>query len=165
MRDQGMQSAVWGPAAWFFLHCMAANYPIHPTHERRRAHGHFLQNLGSVLPCRFCRERFKENLKDSLLKTRPKKWGDHIFNAKLVEWPVDQQLWCWPQFKNRRRFSRLVWQLHRSVNECLGKPRGLSLKETREKYEQYRATCKEDNKECVASGGRRRKCVLDVVEG
>ena len=26
----GMQTRVWGPAGWLFLHCIAQNYPMDP---------------------------------------------------------------------------------------------------------------------------------------
>ena len=27
----GMQTFVWGPAAWHFLHTISFNYPVHPS--------------------------------------------------------------------------------------------------------------------------------------
>ena len=31
----GMQTRVWGPAGWVFLHCIAQNYPQSPTPEQK----------------------------------------------------------------------------------------------------------------------------------
>ena len=32
----GMQTNIWGPAMWHYLHTMSFNYPIEPTPENKK---------------------------------------------------------------------------------------------------------------------------------
>ena len=73
----GMQTRVWGPAGWVFLHCIAQNYPQEPTPEQKKDYQSFFRLVGNVLPCRYCRESYQEFIKqpgtilnESVMKNR-----------------------------------------------------------------------------------------------
>ena len=59
----GMLTSVWGPPLWHYLHVMSFNYPVKPTKEDKEHYREFVCNLRHVLPCRYCRENLKKNLK------------------------------------------------------------------------------------------------------
>lgn len=115
--DSGMSTFVWGPALWHFLHTMSFNYPTRPTEEDKRKYVGFMQRLGDILPCRFCRENLPDNLRSVGF--------------------------CSADMASRDRFSRLIYRLHEEVNRRLGKPVGqLTYEEVRDRYENFRArTC------------------------
>ena len=147
--DQGMLTGVWGPALWHVLHTISFNYPRKPTEKQKREYKRFLSSLENVLPCRYCRENFKQNCK----------------TAKL----------CDSIFKNRVSFSKFIYRLHCSVNKALGKGKCDSYSKVRDRYEHFRARC--DRKQPKKSSRKRRKengctdplkgnklkCVINVV--
>ena len=59
----GMLTSVWGPPLWHYLHVMSFNYPVKPTAADKKHYRDFICNLRNVLPCRYCRENLKKNLK------------------------------------------------------------------------------------------------------
>jgi len=120
----GMLTSVWGPPLWHYLHVMSFNYPVKPTADDKKHYRDFICNLRNVLPCRYCRQNLKKNLKMLPLT-----------NADL---------------KNRDRFSRWVYKLHELVNTMLGKTSGLKFCDVRERYEHFRSRCTQDSK--VVSG-------------
>ena len=111
----GMLTSVWGPSLWHYLHTMSFNYPINPTENDKKNYMTFILNLKSVLPCRYCRENLKNNLK------------------KLPITIKDMQ--------NRHTFSKYVYDLHELINNMLGKKSGLSYCDVRERYENFRSRC------------------------
>lgn len=112
----GMQTAVWGPLMWGFLHAMSFNYPVEPTRLQRRRYCRFLLTLGTVLPCRYCRENFMTNLKTAK------------FSSSVL--------------RDRHSFSRFIYDLHNCVSDALGKdaPRP-TFDDVRHKYELCRSRC------------------------
>ena len=114
----GMLTSVWGPSLWHYLHIMSFNYPVNPTQEQKEKHREFILNLQYTLPCRYCRENLKKNLK---------------------QLPLSCSV-----LKNRDNFSRWVYKLHELINKMLGKKSGLSYKQVRERYEHFRARCTEE---------------------
>ena len=86
MSGDGMLTSVWGPAAWHLLHTISFNYPIHPTEENKKEYKYFIESLGDVLPCKYCRMNLKNNLKAHPIKP------------------------C--HMKNRDAFSRYIYNLH-----------------------------------------------------
>ena len=115
---EGMLTTVWGPAMWHFLHTMSFNYPIHPTVLQKKQYRDFILSLEHVLPCKYCRINFKDNLKKV-----PLTYG---------------------VMKSRDTFSRFVYELHEHINTVLGKKSGLSYEEVRERYEHFRARCTDE---------------------
>lgn len=120
----GMLTSVWGPPLWHYLHVMSFNYPVKPTTADKKHYRDFICNLRNVLPCRYCRENLKKNLKMLPLTNN--------------------------DLKNRDKFSRWVFKLHELVNTMLGKNSGLKFCDVRERYEHFRSRCTQDSK--VVSG-------------
>ena len=120
----GMLTSVWGPPLWHYLHVMSFNYPVKPTAADKKHYRDFICNLRNVLPCRYCRENLKKNLKMLPLTNN--------------------------DLKNRDKFSRWVFKLHELVNTMLGKNSGLKFCDVRERYEHFRSRCTQDSK--VVSG-------------
>ena len=152
---EGMLTSVWGPGLWFFLHTISFNYPQHPTIEQKNHYKQFILQLKYILPCRYCRENLKKNLKALPLTAK--------------------------DLKNRASFSRWVYNLHELVNKMLGKKSGLSYRDVRERHEHFRSRCTKDKREmkimrrktikkakkekgCVEPlYGRKSKCVIKIV--
>ena len=114
----GMLTSVWGPSLWHYLHIMSFNYPVKPTHEQKEKHKEFILNLQYTLPCRYCRENLKKNLKQLPLTCN--------------------------DLKNRENFSRWIYKLHELINKMLGKKSGLTYKQIRERYEHFRSRCTDE---------------------
>jgi hypothetical protein len=68
-----------------------------------------------VLPCRYCRENYANNLKEA---------G-----------------WSRSSLRNRDTFSRFIYSLHNAVNKQLGKKCDLTYAAVRDRYEGYRSRC------------------------
>lgn len=115
----GMLTTVWGPSLWHYLHIISFNYPIHPTKVQNKKYREFIMNFKYTLPCKYCRDNLKNNLKD------------HPLTAKAL--------------KNRENFSKWMFTFHEHINKMLGKSSGLSYDEVRERYEHFRARCTIDN--------------------
>lgn len=144
----GMLTAVWGPPMWHTLHTISFNYPIKPTKDQKEHYYQYFKTLEHILPCRYCRENYKENLKK--LK----------FGKKY--------------FKDRDALSRFVYTLHEMVNKNLGKSSGLTFNQVRDRYEHFRARCLNKDEESkkdpkVEKGctdplyGVKSKCVMNIV--
>ena len=116
----GMLTTIWGPSMWHFLHTMSFNYPVKPSQEDKRNYRAFILNLKNVLPCKYCRQNLKRNL-----KANPLTLAD---------------------MANRDQFSRYIYKLHETVNKLLGKTSGLSYCDVRERYEHFRSRCTLDDK-------------------
>ena len=59
----GMLTSVWGPSLWHSLHTISFNYPLKPSLKDKINYRKFILQLQHVLPCKYCRINFKENLK------------------------------------------------------------------------------------------------------
>ena len=105
-------------------------------------------SLKDVLPCKYCRENYSQNLKDA-------NYCDNIF-------------------RSRNTFSKFIFKLHNVVNKNLNKcPYDKTFYETRDLYENFRARCvgpkkvgKKKTKEGSCSKniyGKNKKCVLRVI--
>lgn len=111
----GMLTYIWGPPLWHTLHTISFNYPTHPTKEDKKRYREWVYGLKYILPCHYCRENLKKNMK------------------KL---PLTME-----RMKSRESFSRYMYELHEHVNEMLGKVSGLTYEDVRERYEHFRARC------------------------
>lgn len=158
--SEGMLTSVWGPSLWHFLHTISFNYPIQPTETQKGQYRNFIFSLKHILPCKYCRENFKKNLK------------------KL---PLTKKV-----FENRGSLSKYVYDLHEEVNKTLRKISNLTYNDVRDRYEHFRARCnkktmkvnnkskksnllsktktRKKHKGCTDPlHGKRTKCVLSVV--
>jgi hypothetical protein len=114
----GFLVSVWGAPLWHSLHTMSFNYPVDPTKEDKDHYRDFVLSLQYVLPCKYCRENLKTNLKSLPLTM--------------------------DQMKNRETFSRYMYELHELVNRMLKKKSNLTYCDVRERYEHFRARCTEE---------------------
>ncbi len=138
----GMLTSVWGPPMWHVLHTISFNYPVKPTKEDKENYYRYFKNLRKVLPCRYCRDNLKKNLKKC---------------------PLNKSV-----FKNRETLSKWVYNLHELVNKMLKKKSNLSYSQVRDRYEHFRARCLSNNtkkeKGCTKSlYGVKGKCVINIV--
>ena len=145
--DTGMQTRVWGPAGWLFLHSIAQNYPWEPNTHQKEEYKQFFKLVGSVLPCRYCRESYQKFL------TEP---GTLLDNSVM---------------KSRKTLVLWLYRIHNKVNKKLGIKNTPTLKEVWEKYESFRSKCTKSPEipEKVKKGctdpmkGRRKRCVYKIV--
>ena len=145
----GMITSIWGPPLWHVLHTISFNYPIKPNEEQKNHYYNFYSNLENILPCKFCRDNLKNNLKTNPLTKKT--------------------------MTNRKTLSKWVYDLHETINKMLGKKSNLTYDQVRERYEFFRSRCinepsdkKKINKN-IESGcieplyGVKSKCILNIV--
>ena len=118
--SDGMLTSVWGPSLWHSLHAISFNYPVNPTKEQKLQYLEFFRSLKHVLPCKYCRENYKKNI-----KTVP-------LNMLTM--------------KSRETLSRWLYELHEEINTMLHKKSNLTYDQVRTRYEMFRARCINDNK-------------------
>jgi hypothetical protein len=141
-----MQTRVWGPAGWIFLHSIAQNYPWKPSEEQMNYYYNFFKLVGNVLPCRFCRESYQQFIKEM----------GTILSLKTM---VD-----------RKSVVTWLYKVHNLVNKKLDIKDKPTLKQVWDKYESFRSKCHKSVKKPVKKGctdpmnGHRKKCVINVVE-
>jgi len=140
--NNGMMTKVWGPPGWFFLHTVSFGYPVdpdnfdsengNPPETTKNNYANFFKNVGDILPCKYCRESYKDFIK---------------------ELP--------PDVTNRDSIVEWLWTIHNKVNDKLGdKYSDASLKQIKERYERYRARCnkKQVAKGCSVPLSGRKMC-------
>lgn len=146
--NDGMLTYVWGPPLWHSLHTMSFNYPVSPTREQKQQYYAFFKSLQWVLPCSYCRDNYKKNL-------------------KIL--PLNSQ-----SLLNRNNFTRWLYDLHNLVNKNLNKPITLTYEEVRNRYENFRSRCIKDPDEKISDTkkekgcttplyGKKAHCVLNIV--
>ena len=111
----GMLTSVWGPSLWHSLHTISFNYPTNPTMEQKKRYLAFFKSLRYVLPCKYCRDNYIQNLKRVPLTMKT--------------------------MKNRKTLSKWLYLLHEEINNMLGKKSGLTYDDVRNRYEMFRARC------------------------
>ena len=117
-KNNGLITKIWGPAVWESLHCIAFGYPMEPTDEQKKNYKDFFTNLMNVLPCRFCRDSYK----DFITKEE---------NTLLKDCDMN----------NRESLTRWLYKIHNRVNFKLGITYNISYEDIVKKYESYRAKC------------------------
>ena len=150
----GMMTKIWGPAMWHYLHTMSFNYPVNPTIKDKKHYRDFVINLQYVLPCKYCRMNLTNNFKKKPLQM------------------------C--HMKSRESFSRYIYELHETINKMLNKKSHLTYCDVRDRYENFRSRCTEENpkvftfkktstrrkkeKGCTEPlYGKKAKCVINIV--
>lgn len=117
-KNNGLITKIWGPVVWEALHCIAFGYPIEPTDEQKKSYKDFFTNLMNVLPCKFCRDSYKD-----FITTEE--------NTVLKDCDMD----------NRESLTRWLYKIHNRVNLKLGINYKISYEDIVNKYESYRAKC------------------------
>ena len=115
----GFQTSVWGPCTWVMLHLYSLNY----TPSRKRGYKLLVDGLKETLPCAHCRNNFDKNWAAAIRAMRKRGVRD--------------------SWSSRANFSRLIWELHHSVNVMLGKDltHEPSYQKMRDDYETFRSRC------------------------
>ena len=101
-----LDSAIWGPHYWFFLHTIALSYPNRPNTPTKKKYYEFIQNIPLFIP-------IKSMSTD--------------FSKLLDEYPVT------PYLDSRDSFIRWVHFIHNKINTKLEKP-NISLSQFYENY-------------------------------
>ena len=153
--NNGMMTKVWGPAGWVFLHSCVMGYPVkidksNKEHRLRKKQTKlFFNNVGHILPCRYCRDSY------------------NVFIKKL---PITKFL------NSRRNLAKWLYDIHNMVNNKLGTPKCdiPTFKDVYNRYDSYRADCrptsKKDRENRLAKGcvvpkdGRKKRCLIKVVD-
>jgi hypothetical protein len=142
--DTGIQTNVWGPAGWLFLHSIAQNYPWKPTEDQKKWYMSFFKSIGNVLPCRYCRESYIKFINEP----------DTNLNVSVME--------------SRKLLVHWLYNVHEKVNKKLNK-RGATLKSVWNRYESFRSKCTKSPEKVVKKGcfdpmkGHRKRCIIKVV--
>jgi hypothetical protein len=145
----GMQTRVWGPAGWIFLHCSAQNYPNEPTAEQKESYRSFFKLVGNVLPCRYCRESYQQYINEN----------DTLLDDKAME--------C------RDTFTQWLYNIHKKVNKKLGITDCITLDQVTAKYESFRSKCTKSAEPAKPvqgctnpskEGSMRKKCKIKIVD-
>jgi hypothetical protein len=89
-----LNSEVWGPKYWFFLHTVAYTYPLHPNAITKRKYYDLIQNMPLFIP-------------DPDMGNR--------FASLLDKYPVT------PYLDNRDSFMLWMHFIHNKMNVLLGK--------------------------------------------
>jgi hypothetical protein len=153
-----MMTKVWGPAGWLFLHCVTFGYPIDPDkydHQHglppgstRRHYTNFFNEVGKVLPCRYCRDSYLEYAREN---------------------PVEKSI------HDRESLIKWLYHIHNRVNDKLGANYfDVSIESLKTRYEAYRAKCKalsvseiqkNEEKGCLTpADGTPKRCLIEVIK-
>jgi hypothetical protein len=131
-----------------FLHSIAQNFPWEPDDQKKQSYLTFFKVIGDVLPCRYCRESYKQFINEPCTK---------------LDYSV---------VKNRKTMVKWLYDIHNKVNKKLGIKEVPCLKEVWERYESYRSKCKKspDIIENIKKGcteplvGKKKKCIITIKE-
>jgi hypothetical protein len=122
--NNGLMTKIWGPHMWIAIHSVVFGYPVNPTEEQKQQYKTFLEHLGFVLPCIYCRQSYQFFIKD----------GNTILTDEVL--------------KNRKNLTEWVYNIHNRVNKKLGVDYGTTYEEMCDFYEASRAKCVVDVKDC-----------------
>jgi hypothetical protein len=145
--DTGIQTRVWGPAGWLFLHSIAQNYPWEPSAEQKENYFNFFKLTGTVFPCRYCRESYQKFITEE----------PTCLDIKVM--------------KNRKTLVTWLYDIHNKVNKKLGVKNIPTLKQVWDRYESYRSKCTKSpeivekaKKGCLDPlKGFRKRCLVKIV--
>ena len=105
-----MDSSIWGPSAWVFLHSVSFTYPENPSRTDKSRFKDFFEQLCYVLPCKDCCIHYQKELTDTGLE-------------KAIE--------------SRDSLSRWLVTVHNNVNRRLGK-HIIPYETVKKQYESYK---------------------------
>lgn len=115
-KNNGMMTKIWGPHGWIFLHTVTFGYPLEPTDEQKIKYKNFFESVGDILPCKYCRESYKEFITNKTPLT------DNVM-------------------QNRDTLTKWFYNIHENVNHKLGIDYGVTYEDVVARYESYRAIC------------------------
>jgi hypothetical protein len=91
-----INTEIWGPYFWFFLHTISLNYPRSPTETLKKKYYDLITNFYLFIP-------------DVEV--------GNTFNQLLDQYPVS------PFLDSRKSFIHWVHFIHNKINENIGKPK------------------------------------------
>jgi hypothetical protein len=107
----GLDSKVWGPHYWFFLHTIALSYPIRPNTITKKKYYDFVQNIPIFIPI--------ESMSTE-------------FSKLLDNYPIS------PYLDSRDSFTRWMHFIHNKINEKLEIPKITLEQFYTNYYEEYK---------------------------
>lgn len=125
MSSNGMITKIWGPSLWISLHTITFGYPIKPTLHHKETYKIFFILIGDILPCKYCRESYKEFISSG--------------HTKISD----------ETFANRNNLTRWLYDIHNKVNAKLSVNYFTTYDDLVLKYESYRAKCVPKSNGCV----------------
>ena len=78
-----INSEIWGPDAWSFIHYVALGYPTNPSDQDKENYKNFYNNIQNILPCSKCSKNYIRHLKDFPIE------NSLINNQELFKWTID----------------------------------------------------------------------------
>jgi len=114
-KNNGLITKIWGPELWTSMHCISFGYPLEPTDEHKTNYKNYFTLVGDILPCKYCRESYKEF---------------------IVKDPLTDDV-----MKNRENLTRWLYRIHNKVNDKLETEYGIEYEDVVARYESYRAKC------------------------
>lgn len=115
--NNGLITKIWGPSMWMSFHSIAFGYPNEPTDEQKTWYKSFYENLGNVLPCKYCRISYQQFILES----------DTLLDDSV--------------FENRKTLTKWTYLIHQKVNKKLGVNYSIDYDDIVSRYEAYRAKC------------------------
>lgn len=115
--NNGLLTKIWGPPTWVSVHSITFGYPVKPTQEQKDNYKQYFKSLGDVLPCRHCRDSYKNFIASGYAEMT-----DDVFN-------------------DRDSLTRWMYRVHECVNRKLDVDYCVSYDEVKDRYESYRAKC------------------------
>lgn len=115
--NNGLVTAVWGPALWTSLHSITFGYPIQPTEEQKNDYKQLFTLIGKTMPCKYCRESYSH-----FIITEPTILNDTVMT-------------------NRQTLTKWLYDIHERVNQKLNKNYAKTYDQIVQEYETSRAKC------------------------
>ncbi len=165
----GLSTKEWGPACWKTLFMFAMGYPvkIDNTDSEHLLILHFFKHtfvgLGYTMPCIFCRQSFKQFIKE--LPIEPFLVGRielmywlYLMKDKVNNKLRKQEMKCFLEekqklydkfTKNKLTHYQYASKLKKLESEILVTKKSPSFESVLNKYEQYRAVCSTKAQSCI----------------
>lgn len=105
MPDNSIQTPVWGPCLWTYLHFWSMSFPVEPTKAERLAFAQTLLAILKTLPCNICVDNVPTNLTALGFAT------PHT-PPRLAQSPF---------LRNRQTLTKFIFDFHNRVSAMLGK--------------------------------------------
>lgn len=118
--NNGLITKIWGGPMWESLHSITFGYPIHPTTEQQHNYYTYFKYVGTVLPCKYCRESYIQ-----------------FINNGCTKLTMDV-------LKNRDSLTKWFYYIHEAVNNKLDVNYAVTYNDVVNRYESYRAKCSVD---------------------
>ena len=80
----GIDTRIWGPHGWIFLHLVTLNYPNKPTITQKKNYKNFFESIQHILPCDLCKNHYTQNLNKYKLNNKALSC-----RKELTKWLVD----------------------------------------------------------------------------